>query len=192
MKSGLPHTCKALFRGSWRAGASREAVETLGRLNATLTSLDIWGHGLGQGGGPALADSETLRPNTTLSRRETESGAARSRHAEKWRQEEGVLGRVIEERATDPLRGLRGKGFERPSRRGILTGWGRCYSCCCCCIWSDRFLLVEGSFCASTRARRAHAHLLSTWVYANGKRGSSHLLSRSSHRPQLSFAKKKS
>jgi hypothetical protein len=40
-----------------------------------------------------------------------------------------------------------------------------------------RFLLVQGSFCASTRAGTAHAHLLSTWFNANGKRGSAHRLS---------------
>jgi len=34
--------------------------------------------------------------------------------------------------------------------------------------YNHRFLLVEGSFCASTRAGMAHAHLLSTWFNANG------------------------
>jgi len=33
--------------------------------------------------------------------------------------------------------------------------------------YSNRFLLVEGSFCAGTRAGMAHAHLLLTWFDAN-------------------------
>jgi hypothetical protein len=40
----------------------RALAETL-RFNTTLESLNLWGNGLGEGGGRVLA--ETLRPNTT-------------------------------------------------------------------------------------------------------------------------------